>query len=903
MKLIPNGFRAIVVAVALLDGSSQAGLHLPGGVPWPGGMIYYAFDGALSVAQQQAYLDGLREYELAANVQFVARTIQTPYILFKYSPTGPNLYSVGDPHTVEINLLTRGQICHEMGHAFGLEHEHQRANRDDFITVNYGNIALEDQGAFNILPTGVPFGGYDFESVMHYGRNVYALNPGVDTIQTKPGFEKYQRRLSNAALSPTDRAHMASLYGAPLVPLSPVVTTTSDAGIGSLRAAIYYAQDHPGATITFNIPTSDPGHVGGIFTIKPTGSLPPLATNGITIDATTQPGYAGKPVVFLNGSALLPEAGELPGLLFLEANCTVRGLGVQRFPWSGIVMRYSDATGNRVTGCSVGLDSAGTSAAPNAFQGIQISDGAHGNIIGGSGPNERNVVSGNARYGVFLSGSGTNDNSIIGNLIGTNLEGNAALPNPLSGVILSEGASGNTIGPGNVISGNTEYGVWVSGVATTGNKVIGNLIGLNHAGDAALPNQTSGLILTGQANLNTVGGDSASSRNVISGNTNAGVYLTGTGTSGNRVLGNFIGTSASGDSAVPNSFAGVYLIGGCSGNYLGDGPGTGNLISGNATVGVLVADPGTTGNFVRNNRIGPSAAGAHFTNQFDGVWLTNGSLANTIGGTAPGAANIIEGNPHRGIVLFDAPTAGQSFRRNSIFGNGWQGIALYDGSNHSQAAPVISSAALGIGTTVTGTLTGVTPGSYVIEFFASPDAKVFVGESMVTADGSGSATISAVLPAIVAAGREITATATSLSTGDTSELSTAVTVNSVDGDNDGLPDAYESVTAGLSSSNSSDAALDNDGDGFTNLQEFVAGTNPNHSGSRLVGTGAVSGGEFQLSFNTVVGKYYRIERSASPSGTWENAAVNVEGTGGVLQVPMPVAWSSGRQFFRVVAGE
>ena len=578
-------------------------------------------------------------------------------------------------------------------------------------------------------------------------------------------------------------------------------TTTADGGSGSLRAAIYYAQDHPGTTVTFNIPTSDPGHAGGVFTIKPTGHLPIFTTNGLTIDATTQPGYAGKPIVFVNGTQLIAENGEIPAFLFLESNCVVKGLGVQQYPWCGMVMRYPDASGNRVTGCSIGLDATGNLAAPNVFEGIQISDGAHDNIIGGTGPNERNVISGNTLYGIYISGVTTTRNVILGNYIGTNLDGNAALPNHKGGVILTEGTNQNTIGGDtaaarNCISGNTDAGIWITGSGVSQNSVRGNYIGLNATGTAAVANTFVGMYIISGASNNTV------ASNVISGNSSEGIRIADPGSIGNKLYTNFLGTSPSGDIAIPNGFAGATIINGASGNFICDGPGTGNLISGNTTVGVLIADPPTTGNFVRNNRIVPAPlVSTSLISQFDGIWLTAGSLSNTIGGTSLGAANVIAGHPGRGIVLFDGPTASQSFRRNSIFDNGWQGILLYSGSNNSQAAPVISSAVLGLGTTVTGSLTS-TPGK-----------------------------------------------------------------------------------------------------SFTNLQEFVAGTNPNDATSRLVSAGALSGGNFAVSWGSVAGKFYRLERSDSLSGSWQVVALHVAGTGGSVQVLVPVSLTNARQFFRVTAGE
>ncbi len=939
----------------------------PGNVPWPGGVIPYIFDNALSADQKQTYLDGLREYEIAANLHFIPRTIQTQYILFKYAAGGPNLVSGSNPVTVEINLLTRGQICHETGHALGLAHEHQRPDRNNYVSVLDANITPGNNGPFDIDAGGHTYGSYDFESVMHYGRDVYSIQPGVlDTLQPKPGYEKYQKRMSNYALSPGDRALMAYLYGPPSVAISPSVNTTADGGTGSLRAAMYYALDHPGSIVTFNIPQSDPGFSNNVFTIKITGALPPLATNGLVVDATTQPGYSGKPLIFLNGSKLLPEAGSIAGFLFYETNNTVKGMGIQRFPWVGVAMLYPEAVGNRVTGCSIGLDVTGNLAAPNDFEGIQISDGAHGNFIGGTGTNERNIISGNTLYGIYITGPTTTGNTILGNYIGTNIDGNAALPNQKGGVILIDATHHNTIGPGNVISGNTDAGIWITGTGVSYNRVEGNTIGINAAGTAAVANSVVGSYVIGGASNNSFVG------NVISGNTSEGLRIADAGTTGNTVFGNLVGTSPDGNSAIgngyagvavywsatanqvggvlpgqrnilsgngtvglafggcvnnaaygnfigtnsagtaalPNGFAGVYITGGASANHLGGGAGTGNLISGNGlfySVGILVADAGTTGNFIQNNTIGLSTTGAAvFTNQFEGISISGGAQNTLVGGTTAGAANIISGNAGRGIAVFVASSAGHTFQRNSICGNGQDGIGVYDTSNHSQAAPVLNAAILTTTTQVSGNLSSTPGASFTIEFFASPsafpaDGKVYLGQAVVTTDGSGNANIGAILPAIVAAGKAISATATSLATGDSSGYSNRISVTSADADHDGLPDAYESTTPGLNSANASDATLDNDGDGFSNLQEFLAGTNPNDATSRQIAVGVVTGINFQVTFSTASGRIYRVESSDSLSGSWSPVAVNVLGTGGNLQMSFPV--SGARRFFRVTAAQ
>ncbi len=114
-----NLFLLLPVAAAMSIGSSFAGNFYagtsPANVPWPGGIVPYEFTNTLSAAQQQTYLDGLQEWELAANVRFVPHTSQTRWILFTYNTSGQDTVSPGyNPQIVTVDRLSRAQVCHEM---------------------------------------------------------------------------------------------------------------------------------------------------------------------------------------------------------------------------------------------------------------------------------------------------------------------------------------------------------------------------------------------------------------------------------------------------------------------------------------------------------------------------------------------------------------------------------------------------------------------------------------------------------------------------------------------------------------------------------------------------------------------------------------------------------------------
>ena len=762
------------VASPLLAANFYAG-NSPANVPWPGGIVPYEFTNTLTAAQTNTYLNGLHEWQLAANVSFIPHTTQTHWILFTYNTNWiDNVSGSTNPQIVTVSSLSRAQVCHEMGHSFGFTHENIRFDQTNYLTVLSNNVTPGYLSFFQVDPTTVTNGPYDFESVMHLGWDFASTNPGVvPTQQPKPPFfPRYQFRMGNYCLSPGDRAALAYLYGPPAVPLTNVVTSTADAGPGSLRAAIYYATDHPGSIVKFNIPTGDPGYSNGVFNIHLTGHLPPLVANGMVIDGSTQPGFINKPLIVVDASQIIPETFTSDTVLIYSLSNQLKNISFTGFDWNGLTLVYADATNNTISGCWLGLDFSGTNAAPNAYQGILIAGGASRNIVGGTNALARNVISGNSQYGIFITDSNTTGNVVLGNYIGTSASGSNALANGKSGVIIGGGAANNVIGSTNssgrnFLSGNTEYGIYLTN--TTGNVILGNYLGVNAIGTAALGNVLSGVALFGgtqniiggagagagnvlsgngnygidignpvatgnfvQGNLiglgaggtngianalggvllaagaqsNTVGGTVAGARNVISGNTTAGVFFNGTGTSGNLVEGNYVGTDITGTNAIPNTLAGIYLPYGTPGNIIGGTvAGARNVISGNY-YGVYLASPGTAGNLVEGNYIGVSPDGTHAVGSaFTGVIIFGGATNNTIGGTAAGAGNLISGFWGYGVYISDAGTAGNLVQGNIIgadltgtnaLGNGYANVLLQLGATNN----VIGGTSAGAGNVI-----------------------------------------------------------------------------------------------------------------------------------------------------------------------------------------------------------
>jgi hypothetical protein len=253
------------------------------------------------------------------------------------------------------------------------------------------------------------------------------------------------------------------------------VTNTNDSGQGSLRQAIEDANSRSGAdTMKFNIPGA------GVKTISPTSALP-VIRQAVTIDGYSQPG--SKPnsqttgaieaviLVELNGS----NAGSRPGLDINASNVVVRGLAINRFPAPGVGI--FEGEGVRIEGNFIGTDPSGAFDRGND-EGVDI-DRRGKNIIGGTTPDKRNLISGN-NIGPAVSLGGDGGNKVLGNLIGVQKDGTSPLFNTGEGGVIVR-SSKNVIGgtePGetNTIANNFKVGVGVFGDTTTGNRVLGNSV-------------------------------------------------------------------------------------------------------------------------------------------------------------------------------------------------------------------------------------------------------------------------------------------------------------------------------------------------------------------------------------------------------------------------------------------
>jgi len=449
----------------------------------------------------------------------------------------------------------------------------------------------------------------------------------------------------------------------------------------------------------------------------------------------------------------------------------------------GVDITGSGTTKNVVEGNTIGSGAAGNGS------GVVIENGATGNLIGNTLPGASNDITSNGT-GVLIQDVGTSNNTVESNHIGTDTTGTTALPNEV-GVAILNGATSNFIGgvttpARNLISGNSSYGIEIFGSGTYWNQVVGNSIGTNNAGTAALANDVGVLVSFGAID-NTIGGSSTAG-NLISGNTSFGVEISQPWTSGNMVEGNLIGLNVSGTGAVANGY-GVGLGNAASYNVIGF-PGAANFISGNTNDGVIIDGSGTSFNTLQDNVIGLATdVITPLGNGEQGVLITNQASNNLIGGVIGGVANIIAFNGQNGVLIGKIPGnedsqsagSGNAVLANKIYGNAALGI-----DDNSISTPVLSSATLANGVlTINGSIDTNTNEDLRVEIFANPvntptgsaQGETFVGAFTAQTGGSNSINFTDNLTtSLVQPGQVITLTVTD-QFGNTSELSLGAVIS------------------------------------------------------------------------------------------------------------------------------
>jgi hypothetical protein len=495
------------------------------------------------------------------------------------------------------------------------------------------------------------------------------------------------------------------------------VTNASDSGAGSLRQAILDANANAGAdTIAFNI-------VGaGVQTITLSSSLPFAAITGdLTVDGTTQPGYAGTPLI-----AVVCANTNVSAFAFTSAPGTVQGVSIGGCG-TAIGAGIGGGLGPLITIKSsyLGVGPDGTTPVPNN-SGISLS---HVTFTIGGTPADRNIISGNTSYGIFIGSFA--GGTIQNNYVGTDVTGTVARPNDVGIRLLGGSGTGVLIGGpegANLVSGNLVQGILVEAAVDV--TIRSNLIGTDVNGTTAIGNGGAGIQGGGPGLV--IGGTAPDEGNLVSGNLR-GMDLFADGVT---VQGNSVGVDVSGSAPLPNNGEGIKLGGpGTAPNVIGaavaGGPGANHIAY---NVGSGIAAFGGTHDTIRGNSI-----------------HDNGSLGIDLSGNGPTANDPL-----------DADT----------------------GPNALQNFPIIQSVEhlgpQGSGSTrIVGKFHSVPSTTFDLDFYSNPacsnfprellEGQTYLGSAQVTTDGTGDATIDETLPVVTEVGARISATATDPA-GNTSEF-------------------------------------------------------------------------------------------------------------------------------------
>ncbi len=462
------------------------------------------------------------------------------------------------------------------------------------------------------------------------------------------------------------------------------VTTTADTGVGSFLKAIENANANPGLDyINFDIgsgpQTLAPNFVFGL----------PLIVSPVVIDGTTQPGYAGTPIIELNGTNL----GSEPGLVILAGNSTIRGLVINRCQQSAI--QLANLGNNVIENNFIGTNIVGSDSLPNFGYGIHILNSSY-NRIGDILSNARNIIAGNHFPHVMIEGQGSFGNTVLGNYIGTDWQGLNDLSGQTNGILITDGASINSIGglqsgAGNLISGNDYPNIAIRYAGTSDNVVQGNLIGTTAQLGLTTMENGNGIYILGGASNNLIGHTTTAGRNIISGAIDylPGLMIEGPTTTNNIVQGNIIGRPPSSEITYANQ-DGVVILQSPNNIIGGTQSGAVNWISGNRRNGIRIIGSASTGNRIEGNLIGNPFISTQFglyPNLSSGINIID-APGNVIGGALPQAGNTIAGNLGNGILVQRDTSTGNIISGNII---GTDNVGTTDRGNLGHGVFIIAS--------------------------------------------------------------------------------------------------------------------------------------------------------------------------------------------------------------------
>jgi CSLREA domain-containing protein len=425
-----------------------------------------------------------------------------------------------------------------------------------------------------------------------------------------------------------------------------------------------------------------PASASTTFVVNRIGDAPDLNLTNAKCDTSTASGNQ------CTLRAAIQEANDTPGADTINFNITSASKVITPGTQLPAITGAVTINGYTQAGTSANTQATGNNAVLRiVLDGVNAGAAARGLRVQSSVVTIRGLVIQRWRgAGIALGGS---DNVITGNFIGTTAGGGAARAN---GIGIEGSGAGHRIGGSaaaarNLISGNLSDGI----LLTDTNHVLiaGNYIGTNAAGTADLGNGHAGISLDGGTD-NVIGRNALGAPNLVSGNDRAGIDLVDTTNS--TILGNLIGTDATGMNALGNSDDGVEVFGGQGNRIGGTTADARNTISDNkAGIDLLLSDENT----VQGNRVGTRSDGTgNLGNRFGGILISGHD--NQIGG--PGAAGNIVANTQNdpGLIISGDDSINNVIQGNAVVGNANTGILVFRGQNQLLGNSIISNAGPGV---------------------------------------------------------------------------------------------------------------------------------------------------------------------------------------------------------------
>gem|GEM_PF-1449174 len=477
------------------------------------------------------------------------------------------------------------------------------------------------------------------------------------------------------------------------------------------------------------------------------GTNPNVTFSGTPVEITSTPntvtaidGNNAESRVIIDGSQINTTTFPDPTGFVLDAShSTLRGLIIDGFG-VGVSVPQLDSSGNPnffgdlIQGNFIGKyleypvdpNTGAPLPAPDnvELEGIGNTQGvvlnSDNTTVGGTQPQDDNVISGNVQQGVLIQPSATG-NVVEGNqigIVGPSSNGRYFQAGNGAEGILDYGSSNQIGGPvtaaGNLISANQSYGVRISGSVATRNIVAANIIGLGPGGGYVFGTGNpgngdygDGVRIEDSAD-NQIGGPTTAWANTISSNFGAGVYITGVTATGNTILNNMIGVTSDGTAAKGNALDGVADY--SPGTVIGPG----NVISGNLR-GVNISGSSASEVVVQGNLIGTDSTGAiDLGNATEGILIQNATDA-LIEGDAKGS-QVISGN-NQGVVI-----SGATSTRNLVEGNliGTDKTGLYAIPNAQEGVAILGATGNTIGGTTAAALNLISANNWGVRLDDTP---------------------------------------------------------------------------------------------------------------------------------------------------------------------------------------